>query len=950
MLPDYQTDHRAAAPVSKSLQTLAVAEWATTEAQAGKPGDPASGGRVKILDFGLARTADDNARLTQLGAIIGTPAYMAPEQASGLKLDERCDLFSLGCVVYQMLTGTLPFTARDTVAMLTSIVTEQPKSPRELNPEVPAILSDLVMRLLAKQPGDRPPSAQSVVEELSAIHRDLLRASHRQAAPPRRRWPALIAGAVALVALLLVLLAVIVIRLATNQGELEIETADDHVQVVILKEGEEVDIVDLKSKRKVTLRSGQYELKLAGDSKDLLLSTDRFQLKRGDTVIARISRKVIKGHGAKAKGDKTGATLPPDERNAFDSLRAADIPEEQLTAAGEGDPKQAPTGLVAVLGDGRLRHWNVVSCLAFTPDDKSLISGGLDSTVRVWNMATGREQQVYTSLRKGLGWIGYMISVAVTPNGKSLITGSTAVKPARIWNLDSGLEEAVLPCKGTRLALSSDGKVLAGVTPNIPGVPFGGTTMIEVGTIENLRAGKPPHAFQGHDTTIKALALDADGGRLATACEAGLVRIWRSASAKREHELKGHEGCVDSLAFSPDGKRLASGGKDEMIRIWNVETGNLVATIEARQGSIASLAFSRDGRLAAAGKVLKVWDATDIAKEPLTINETASVVAFSHDGKYLASATHDRITVWQSDTGARVLPKSADRDGISCFAINRAGTSLATGHGNNGTIRLWDVANLKQQKFIEMDMSRRVDWVTFSPDGKLLAASGQGMVRLWDVPTGKPGATLDSATGNAVFSPDGKLLAYRGLDFLVRIRELASGSDRSIRGASLGFFMRRVAFSPDSKLLAAAGKLWDVTTGAERGKFKEADWQNTPCFSPDGKLLACGYQYGLTRIWDVATGEILRDIPGGAADFSPDGGTLASLATAGATGTCSVAFWDADAPVKSRWRAHIRIGPATGVSTQIAYTPEGRHVVVRNGNGTIYVLRLISPPHKQAAK
>ena len=125
--------------------------------------------RVKILDFGLARAAADNSQLTQQGAIIGTPAYMAPEQGAGETVDQRCDLFSLGCVLYRLCTGQLPFKGTDTVSTLVSVATDTPQAPAEIQPEVPAELSDLVMELLAKKPEDRPESARAVAERLAAL-------------------------------------------------------------------------------------------------------------------------------------------------------------------------------------------------------------------------------------------------------------------------------------------------------------------------------------------------------------------------------------------------------------------------------------------------------------------------------------------------------------------------------------------------------------------------------------------------------------------------------------------------------------------------------------------------------------------------------------------------------------------------------------------------------------
>src|ERR1019366_4481296 len=120
-------------------------------------------GHVKILDFGLARAMGDTTHLTQSGAIIGTPAYMAPEQARTEKVDHRCDLFSLGCVLFCMCTGEKPFKGEDTISILSALALENPPPPKSLNAEVPAPLSNLVLQLLAKKPEERPESAEKVV-------------------------------------------------------------------------------------------------------------------------------------------------------------------------------------------------------------------------------------------------------------------------------------------------------------------------------------------------------------------------------------------------------------------------------------------------------------------------------------------------------------------------------------------------------------------------------------------------------------------------------------------------------------------------------------------------------------------------------------------------------------------------------------------------------------------
>jgi serine/threonine protein kinase len=163
--------HRDIKPANIWLE--AIAERGTRNAELKKTGSefraPRFAFRVKILDFGLARATADESHLTQTGAIVGTPAYMAPEQANGTNPDARCDLFSLGCVVYRMCTGQQAFKGNDTISTLLAVATQEPTPVQQLNAEAPPALAELVMKLLAKDPAKRPQSAAEVIEAIQAI-------------------------------------------------------------------------------------------------------------------------------------------------------------------------------------------------------------------------------------------------------------------------------------------------------------------------------------------------------------------------------------------------------------------------------------------------------------------------------------------------------------------------------------------------------------------------------------------------------------------------------------------------------------------------------------------------------------------------------------------------------------------------------------------------------------
>ncbi|MCA9056075.1 MAG: serine/threonine protein kinase, partial [Planctomycetaceae bacterium] len=267
--------------------------------------------RVKITDFGLARTADD-ASMTQSGTIAGTPMYMAPEQALGHKLDQRGDLFSFGSVLYQMLSGRPPFRAPNTIAVLKRVAEDAPRPIREIIPEVPTWMCELVGHLHAKDPDYRYSTANEVSEILDHCAKELdagripsipnptkAPASGGQVSPafrandlrPSRLRSPLAKTVAAAVVLLLALtvteatgvtqLTSTVIRLATGSGTLVIETSDPGIQIAI--NGEEVTVTG-GGVEELILRPGEYTvaaLKQGQPVKQELVSITR----NGRTVV-----------------------------------------------------------------------------------------------------------------------------------------------------------------------------------------------------------------------------------------------------------------------------------------------------------------------------------------------------------------------------------------------------------------------------------------------------------------------------------------------------------------------------------------------------------------------------------------------------------------------------------------------------------------------------------------
>jgi serine/threonine protein kinase len=327
--------------------------------------------RVKITDFGLARAVAD-ASLTQSGVIAGTPMYMAPEQTVGDSIDHRADLFSLGSVLYTMASGRPPFRATTSMATLKRVAEDQPRPIREIIPEVPQWLCDVIAKLHAKKPDERFQSAKEVAEllgqYLAHLENPTLVPMPRPIAPPvappteevrpgsskglteiapkvcslpaaegppfedsrratrRHRWP--IAGAI-LLALLgglslteatgFTQLRATVIRILTPDGTLVVETNDPGVKVTI--EGDGGLVITGAGLEEIRLRPGSYKVHADKGGKKLVLDRELVSISKGGREIVRVKLEVPPVAAKAAYG--TFVVLAAGKERQFDTLAEA---------------------------------------------------------------------------------------------------------------------------------------------------------------------------------------------------------------------------------------------------------------------------------------------------------------------------------------------------------------------------------------------------------------------------------------------------------------------------------------------------------------------------------------------------------------------------------------------------------------------------------------------------
>jgi hypothetical protein len=464
-------------------------------------------GRVKILDFGLARAVGDETHLTQQGAIVGTPQYMAPEQCSGDAVDGRCDLFSLGCVLYRLCTGELPFKGKDLISILAAVALQQPKPPCELNPEVPPVLSALVIRLLAKAPADRPRSAGAVAEALQAIEhkqpagfvsktgkrtaasgagpllstppgveQTALASSHGEAgeSPPRRRTRWLPLAAVAAVLLIALSAGAVAYVIAHRKSqdtpagppeELPPGAALSPLALVsrpVGLVGVQGWTIETRGHRGV-VRVTAY----SADSQRLASGGEDGTVRIWEPVSGRLLR-VLVGH---ARGVSSVAWSPDGKTLASGS-------EDNAVRLWKADSGR----LLHTLA----RHTGAVRYLAWSPDGKTLASGGADGTVLLWD-ASGHP---LATLKEPQGLLGPVSALAWRTDGQT-VAALGANHTVCFWDVGSGALVGTSPALPGSGWFSPDARMLA-TRGDQTAVQIGETETGRVrGALVMLRPGQP---------------------------------------------------------------------------------------------------------------------------------------------------------------------------------------------------------------------------------------------------------------------------------------------------------------------------------------------------------------------------------------------------------------------------------------------------------------------------
>jgi eukaryotic-like serine/threonine-protein kinase len=848
----------------------------------------------KVIDFGIAKATEGrltNATLfTAFEQFIGTPAYMSPEQAemSGLDIDTRSDIYSLGVLLYELLTGKTPFDAKELAqsgldAMRRTIREKEPQRPstrlstmqgEALTATANAHGSDavkllrlirgdldwIVMKCLEKDRTRRYETANGLAADL----RRHLENEPVTARPPsaayqfqkavRRNKLLFSAGAIVAVALLLAVGLSTWQAIVASQARQQEARANDRLRVQV----QETDQAR-RAAEKAALAESQQRFR----AEELLQS---MQLQKAEDLLSS---------GSSVPGlTLLGQML---RKNPSNEVAVSRFASAMLVA-----PRQPLTE--------PLRHENRVLFSQFSPDGLRVVTASTDKTARVWDSRTGQP------LTEPLGHEQFVYSAQFSSDGMRLVTAS-ADKTARVWDARTGqpLAEPLRHQQEVYFAqFSQDG--LRVVTAS------GDRTA----RVWNSRTGQSLSGPLRHDGWVRSARFSPDGMRVVTASGDKTARVWDAITGLPLTEPLRHEGPVFFAQFSPDGMRLVTASGDKTARVWDASSGRPLTEPLRHELDVYSARFSPDGLrvvTASEDRTARVWDASSgrPITEPLRHEQIIFSVQFSPDGLRVVTASGDKTArVWDARTGQPLTESLRHEQEVNSAEFSPDGLRVVTASGDN-TARVWD-ATTRQPLTEALLHENEVGFAEFSPNGlQVVTASADKTARVWDARTGQTVSGPLRHEGwvrSAKFSPDGQRVVTASDDKTARVWDARTGQPitEPLRHME---YVNSAEFSPDGLLVVTASddktaRVWDVQTGQPHSEPLRHERAVTSAeFSPDGQRVVTASYDKTARVWEVRTSQPLtaplrHELDVYSAKFSPNG-----LRVVTACGDKTARVWDA---------------------------------------------------------
>jgi WD40 repeat protein len=870
-------------------------------------------GQPHVTDFGLAKRVKEDSGLTQSGAILGTPGYMAPEQARGEKqLSTAVDVYSLGAILYEMLTGRPPFRAATALDTVLQVLDQEPEHPRKVNPQADRDLAVIALRCLEKDPAQRYQSAAAVADDLERW----LAGEPIVARPARtlervwkwaRRRPAvaaLVGVSAAAAIVLLATLAVSTYLISEKQAATEKANGDlvDAVRQVVAEKLQTQKALDARTlalegeKRaayvsRVGLAYDQWRQDNAARARQLLASCPK-ELRGWEwrylSRLLRPERIAIAAH-------PRGAGLLVFSR---DGTRL-------LTGGGDGKVRVWDTWSGKMLLDLPL-HSGSVRGAVFSQDGKSVISCSGKEVLR-WDAAGGKSITIL-GVAGGTG-------LSLSPDGNALAVVGID-KQARVFELATTKLLYTVPAEGA--VFSPAGKLLATAAGDV--VLRDAATGKELYKLENASAGYSAVGFSGDGSRMIAV-----GGKVAAI-------VWEVATRRVLFKQRVGTGAL----LSPDGKRLA-GGWDRQVRFWDVTSGAELPAIHSLEHWVLGMAWSPDGRSFATATGDPLFAVPDVGEGDFG----AMFLKLMLDAALKPGAGLD-VRIWDAPTSPEGRPLAAGK-GPESLAFRKDGL-LAVGCADG--IELWDLSARRRLRVLEGHKGS-ASRLAFTLDGRLVSGGADQTTRVWDPETGKQicsGPKHDSGLTALVILPGGTQAASAGGDETVIVWDIATGKElwrqfgpaeqathlavldakTLLRCSTGGGFMSndRIDYHPGQ------AQLFDLGSTLKRGTLKGIKgYVNDLVVSPDGRVLAMLSSLslqgdGVVQLFDTKTGAEIGKLSGEAGRllslaFTPDSKRLALAAGS------NIKLWD----LKDR----LELISLPGGATRMAFSPDGQYLVTVGG-------------------
>ena len=900
----------------------------------------------KVIDFGVAKATQ--ARLTEKTVFtrfhqwIGTPAYMSPEQAGlgSLDVDTRSDVYSLGVLLYELLTGRTPF---DTQKLLERGYEAVMRTIREEEPPKPSTrlstLADEELSTVAAQRGAEPAKLDRLVrgdldwitmkalekdrqrryETASDFARDVeacLKQEPVAACPPNLRYT----------------LTKFLRRHQTGVG------FGAALAVAILV-GSGLSIWQaIRASHQAQLAQARRR---EADAQRQVATQAQSRAQQSATEVSHLLARqyVDKGTQLTDEGNYYGALLWFAEALRRDSSEPA---SEALHRLRIGATLRACPKLLQVF-----THRGDVNSVAFSSDGRRLVSGSSDGTARVWDAHTG------TPLSPPLVHSNEVVCAGFSPNGQRVVSASFD-HTARVWDALTGSPISAPMTHASNVlhaAFSPDGRRV--VT----------ASMDKTARVWDATTGQPVTPSLVHEDVVWPAAFSPDGRFVLTASWDKTARVWDAETGLPVTPPLRHAGKLSWAAFSPDGKQVATASEDKTARIWDARTGTPVRPPLLHTLEVIYVAFSPDGQrvVTATGESVftyfleckdlpgdaRVWEVATGKAVGLPMSHSAGLfcASFSPDGRWVVTASRDNtVRLWDAATGKLLTPPLLHDADVFRLAFSPDGRRLATA-AFDGVARIWGL-EMDQRTPLELrESSGAGDYsFTFSSDGQRLAGKYfKSDGRVWDALTGAPltgHLHADTDVRRICFSEDGRLVATASADHTARVWDVQTGAavtPQLRHEAGLEW----VAFSPDGQRLVTASQdqtalLWSARTGAPlSAPLRHGSNVLYVAFSPNGRLVVSTSEDKTARLWDAATGvPIARPLAHQEsvilAVFSPDS---RRVVTASSDGVAQV--WDANTgrPTAPSIKMAGRFIMLQGIESMV-FSPDGRRIVIADSDKT----------------